>query len=119
MEKQMDINKNVGYIEMNDEFTIFYTNVDNVKKELQKIPANFYRSFGRGSSSSSYERFIKKRIESKELYLNNVYDYFKLFVSSNFTNIFFNFTSDYIDFLTSEKMCNIIENQKCDFHEIP
>ena len=32
MEKQMDINKNVGYIKMNDEFTFLYTNVDNVKK---------------------------------------------------------------------------------------
>ena len=115
MEKQMDINKNVGYIEMNDEFTIFYTNVDNVKKEFQKIPANLYRRFGRGGSLSSYERFKTMRFLRKELYLKAVQDYIQLFVTDGITDIVFFYTSDNSDFDKSEKIKQLIDNHISEF----
>ncbi|MBY9021970.1 MAG: hypothetical protein KGD67_13020, partial [Candidatus Lokiarchaeota archaeon] len=95
---------------MNDEFTIFYTNVDNVKKECQKIPANLYRRFGRGGSLSSYERFKSMRFLRKVLYLKTVQDYIQLFVTDDITDIVFFYTSDYSDFVSSEKIKFILKN---------
>ena len=107
MEKQININKNVGYIKMNDESTIFYTIVDNVQKNYKKIPAYLLRRFGRGPLASR-ERFYKKRIEVKNLYLKNVHDYLQLFITDNITDniteFVFNHERYYSDFVNSEKI---------------
>ena len=108
MEKQININKNIGYIKMNDESTIFYTIVDNNQKNYKKIPAYLLRRFGRGPSLSSRERFDKKRIEVKNLYLKNVHDYLQLFITDNITDnineIVFDHERYYSDFIKSEKI---------------
>ena len=104
MEKQMDINKNFGFIEMNDNYTVFYTIVDNVQKNFKEIPAYLLRRFGRGVSLSSYERFKKKRTEVKELYLKNVHDYMQLFITDNITDIVFYHRRNYSDFVSSERI---------------
>ncbi len=107
MEKQL-LDKRYGYINMDDESTIFYTIVDNVQKNYKKIPAYLLRRFGRGPSLSSRERFDKKRIEVKNLYLKNVHDYLQLFITDNITDniteILFNHECNYSDFVKSEKI---------------